>query len=269
MKTTLSKSLLCGIIASTFLLANCQKAPSGRTVKADVGTPGVEDKVNADKNLNLVQCTPEFLKAYTDYNTLLTNVKAEVAKEDTLESHKADLLRFRKELEDKVGTALEEMKKLKKDAKAKPDYVNKIDGCYFDATRKTVYTNKAIKSELGTLDIKIADITGVKSQRSEAAVAAEKAIAAESKKQAQGTTYKVSEEMNEIFSEPSASLSSTSKHFVNGKIAEKSEFETNKKNVNAAVCEITTSGGKLDAGISELKALGDATAKQEFKKMPA
>lgn len=270
MKTTLSKSLLCGIIASTFLLANCQKAPSGRSVKAEVGNPGPgtqADKATvADKELNLVQCTPEFLKTYSDYNTLLTNVKTEVAKQDSSESHKANLLRFRKELEDKVGTTLEEMKKLKAAGKAKADYDNKIDGCYYDTTKKIVYTSKAIKSELGSLDIKIADITGVKSVRSEAALEAQKAAASEAKKQALGTTYKVSEEMNEIFGEPSASLSSTSKHFVDGKIAEKSEFEVNKKNVNAAVCEVTTSGGKLDADKLEVKALGDSSAKQEFKK---
>ena len=70
MKTTLSKSLLCGLIASSFILVNCQKDPSGRSVKAEVGNPGSAnpaDKVTAvDKEQNLALCTPEFNKAYKD-----------------------------------------------------------------------------------------------------------------------------------------------------------------------------------------------------------
>ncbi len=271
MKTTLSKSLLCGIIASTFLLANCQKDPTGRVVKADVGTPGQADPAAetavAEKE-NLVPCSPEFLKVYTDYITILKNANAEVDKKvEATESRKADLLRFRTDLEDSVKLPIEEINKLKSEVKTKTGKAKKVDGCFGDAAKTIKYSIKDINDGLSKLDIIITNITGVSSNRSDAAIAANKAKEAKAKKQAEDTVYIVSDELNEILDEPSARVSSTSKHFVDGKIAEKSELEANKKNIKAAVCEIMTTPGKLDSDKLVLKVLSSEPAKQENQKI--
>ena len=63
MKNSLSKTLLCGIMATSFILANCQKAPN-RGVKAGAPGAGVTDQV--DTTQKIVACTPDYLAAYTE-----------------------------------------------------------------------------------------------------------------------------------------------------------------------------------------------------------
>ena len=158
---------------------------------------------------------------------------------------------------------MDEFGKLKSDVKTATGELKKIDGCYFDATKKKIVTIKMVNDDLNKIDLRIADLTGEKSARSEAAIADQKAADAEAKRLAKGMTYKVSAELNELLDEP---VSTTSKHFVDGRIAEKAELEANKSNIKAAVCEVTVTSGKLADDQLVLKSLGEESTQQVNKK---
>lgn len=76
MKNLLSKSLLCGVLASTFLIVNCQKAPN-RAVKAEVTPPA---KLTAVKS---AACTDQVTKELQILSQLDEVLKASMSKADS------------------------------------------------------------------------------------------------------------------------------------------------------------------------------------------
>lgn len=111
----LTKTLLCGVMATTFLLINCQKAPS-RGVKAKTGTvEGVDSKTAADKAEVLVQCSDSFVSAYTEAHDLLKKLESEKI-EGLSEAEQATLNQKLEDAKVKVEAAVTEITKVKSDA---------------------------------------------------------------------------------------------------------------------------------------------------------
>lgn len=255
MKNSFSKSLLCGVIASTFILVNCQKDPDGRSVKAEIGNPGEAlpvDKVKlTDKVvLNLALCSKEFLIDYTELYKSVTETSVEVnKKEDVTEVRKADLLRRRSEFTEQTKKVLDDINKLKPEtipsvnsvARDQKSKEIKIDGCYSDEAKQKKYLVHEINDKINNLDMQIMKLTGVDSERTLVAKVTEEKKKAQLEKP---VTYIVSNELNALLDEP---FSSTSQHFVDGKIAISADFEANIKDKEKSVCFFLVTSGKLES----------------------
>ena len=63
MKNSISKTLLCGILASSFLLANCQPGPK-RAVKGQTGTTPDTTTTKPQVVAKSVECSKDFLDSY-------------------------------------------------------------------------------------------------------------------------------------------------------------------------------------------------------------
>ncbi len=253
MKNTFSKSLLCGIIASTFLLANCQKAPSGRGVKSQVGDPGpatdtTEGKVSpaGDVGLAMAKCSSEFNKAYDSLWKISKDVEKLESKKDEPDL-KEKMLNHRPEVQEAAKKALAEMAKLTPDSVLDKDRkiivktttTNKLDGCYTE-DKKTTYTIKIINQILEDTEMRITKVTNVDSPT---AIAGRARLEKRQIERMQKLSYKVAKDFNELLEDVT---SESSKHIVEGKIAEKNDFDENQKNKEKAVCYISLSPKKLD-----------------------
>jgi hypothetical protein len=114
MKNSLSKALLCGVVASTFILVNCQKAPN-RGVKAQVGAGTSADKLAGKK---VAECTPSFLSVLKEARDLkekiAANVKASIVDNKKLTDEQIDeIKKVRLEIlaaDKKVTAEMEKMK---------------------------------------------------------------------------------------------------------------------------------------------------------------
>ncbi len=140
MKNSITKTLLCGVMASTFFLINCQKAPS-RGIKAQAG--GSADVVVDNKLAGkvMVECTPDFVDKYKVSADLVTKLTAATQKLDGLdETQKSTLSASAKTAGDSVTAALDAITKIQLDA----------DGCTVTdktTSKKTPYLKAEIKAQ--------------------------------------------------------------------------------------------------------------------------
>ncbi len=177
MKNTFSKTLICGIIASSFILVNCQKAPTGRGVKGTAGTPQTpaDKAAEAAKAVVVVKCSPEFAKEYSAWITLMDsedvkNLENAKVTDELTEDQIVEFKKLRKHIESKTENLMPEIKKMREDqekvAKEKKQEVKKLDGCFNESGGKRVdlIFDNLEKSANGKI-AKIRKFDGVESDR--------------------------------------------------------------------------------------------------------
>ena len=149
MKNVLSKSLLCGVLATSFLIINCQKAPS-RPIKSGGGDGS--GKITA---LKIGDCTPAAVTALTARDAALKTLKAEADKKPTDVDGKKKLDDLAKDLEAKTKAVSDEITKIKVGN-------DKADGCKVtDADKKvTTYELPALNAETLKMSKIVQGITG-------------------------------------------------------------------------------------------------------------
>jgi hypothetical protein len=111
MKNLLSKSLLCGVLASTFLIVNCQKAPN-RAVTAKVTPPA---KPTAAKS---AACSEDAIKEAKSAKEMNEALKVALDKvkdkkpEELAETEKTDLTNLVNNLFDQSNKLIAEIQKI-------------------------------------------------------------------------------------------------------------------------------------------------------------
>lgn len=133
MKNLFSKTLLCGVLASSFLLINCQKAPN-RGVKAVIPPA----KLSA---LKMGVCTQSVINEDKSFREILKSINDELARlKDTAtdklsEDEKNGLTKLANDYKAQAKKLTDEIEKLKA-----ADNVSKAEGCVVhegnDATKK-------------------------------------------------------------------------------------------------------------------------------------
>ncbi len=223
---------MCGVLASTFLLVNCQKAPN-RPVKAPAAGVGPAGKTDG----KIVECSPAFLKAFGPTYELAGKLDAQI-KEITKKDEKEKLDAQAKESLRKEANSLAALTKLSVDELAKLNAA----GCEAtDAktkTKKGPYTIKMLNDVSERTGTIIKELTG--------GLENDGAKAAEASKQEKENTvekngFKITKEFGEMFDASNREFS----YFMNGKI-EKKNIDEAKKDKNSTVCYITESNGKLE-----------------------
>lgn len=252
MKNTFSRTLICGIIASSFILVNCQKAPTGRGVKGTAGTPQTPaDKAAEAAKSVLVKCSPEFAKEYLAWSNYLKtdeveNLRKLKASDELNESQLLDLKDVRKQLESKIAAVEPEIKKMQeaqdKIANEKKQEIKKLDGCFGETEgKKKDILFQEIQTTTNSYIGKISKFDGVKSDRTQLN---EKEIELKNAHSdvTKDAKFYVSEELNNALD--SADMDSV--YFKEGK-ALTGEEEKKKAIASSmlSVCYIKTSEGKL------------------------
>lgn len=254
MKNTLSKTLICGIIASSFILVNCQKAPTGRGVKGTAGKPvATADKVADEAVMAVVvaKCSPEFVKEYESWFENFKSYEAKklknvTSKDDLNEDQKVELKDLAKKFEETNSSVKLEIKKLQaaqdKIATEKKQDKKNLDGCYLKETTKNEYAFQNIEMHTNKALAKIRDLTGLDSA---GAALHDKVVELRSAHSdvTKNAKFYVSEELNKSLD--SADMDEV--YFKSGKVL--TGEEEKKKAIAAAtvsVCYINKSGGKLE-----------------------
>jgi colicin import membrane protein len=155
--SSLTKTLLCGVMATTFFLINCQKAPN-RGVKATGGagvtttsdTADAAEKAAIDRE-KFVVCPPEFVTKINDAKKLKSDLEAMNLKDVKTDSAlNADVKQKVQAASDKLKEALSELTKASADATA----------CYTTDEKTKKRTNFIVtnlKSSFGKLVTQIKD----------------------------------------------------------------------------------------------------------------
>lgn len=167
MKTSLSKILLSGVLATSFMLINCQKAPS-RGVKAKAGTDSSQtdaaNKTTAETPKKTVECSPGAKDAIAEAQTKLDELKklyADKNKTDITSADSDDLVNKADNLKTKTDTAVKSIEDLKADA------------CYnLDANKKQLpaVAIETIKYNSNDIIAKVQTLTKKSTPQTEAAV---------------------------------------------------------------------------------------------------
>lgn len=233
MKNTLTKTLLCGVLASTFFLINCQKAPS-RGVKAGTGAGTAQTQQEKLSGKNVVVCTDTFIKALEEARVakdkILANVKAAKAETKKLtETEKAEIKTVREDIIIKNRVVKGEMDKMKKG-----DVV--ADACTKD---KDAHIFEEIKNGMDNLVIEAGNVIDIDDEATKNA----KLSKAEREKIKEATSL-VEKTKLIVSSDLAAALKNDNKggfyYFTNGEILADSgsKLETLKKDKTKTVCEL-------------------------------
>ena len=277
MKNTFSRTLICGIIASSFILVNCQKAPTGRGVKGTAGTPQTpaDKAAEAAKAVVVVKCSPEFVKEYENWmenfkSYEAKNLKNVTSKDEVDEDLKVELKDLAKKLEETNSSVKSEIKKLQaaqdKIATEKKQDKKNLDGCYIKESTKNEYPFETIEMQTNKALAKVRDLTG---RESAGASSHDKEVELRNAHSdvTKGAKFYVSEELNNALD--SADMDSV--YFKEGK-ALTGEEEKKKALASSmlSVCYIKTSEGKLkdlDVTMDSLKdeKVGQVGTKVRYK----
>ena len=233
MKNTLTKTLLCGVLASTFFLINCQKAPS-RGVKAGTGAGAAQTQQEKLSGKSVVDCTDIFIKALDEARVakdkILANVKAAKAETKKLtETEKAEIKTVREDIIAKNKIVRSEMDKMKKG-----DVV--ADACTKD---KDAHIFEEIKNGMDNLVIEAGNVIDIDDEATKNA----KSSKTEREKKKEATSL-VEKTKLIVSSDLAAALKNDNKggvyYFKDGEIvkATGSELETLKKDKTKTVCEL-------------------------------
>lgn len=240
---SLTKTLFCGVLATTFFLINCQKAPS-RGVKAQGGNGSVttpDAKVEAQ---NLVVCSPTFLTAYDEARKAveLLSTKATALKTDSTNIEKDEVISLEKTVRSKVDGAVAEITKINSDA----------TGCNYKDPKtqnETIYTIADIKKSLDVINLDLAK----KEVKTEGLPEAEERKAAANQKRlleglAERMEFNLSEKLSEVLKKANAS---GVVYFKAGNIIERPSQETlekDRKDKSLTMCEIGEGSGDVEKG---------------------
>lgn len=192
----LTKTLLCGVMATTFFLINCQKAPS-RGVKAQQGGGSVNADSAAEKAKQeiLVACSDDFLPKYL-------KAKAEVDKlAAKAEKNLADLTEAEKE---EIRSEEKSARALIDDAVAEITSINaEATGCT-KAGEATPYLIVNIKGLLAKVNLKLAEknveTEGLKEAQSLKAERKKELVEKNAKSLAEDMEFYISDELAEELS---------------------------------------------------------------------
>ncbi|MBC7419277.1 MAG: hypothetical protein H7328_00990 [Bdellovibrio sp.] len=258
MKNSLSKTLLCGVLASTFLLVNCQKAPS-RGVKAGT-TEGVADKTAAVQKI--VECTPEYLTAFKATGAQLDKVSKQVEAlnlkvktEKISEVEKSDLTKD-----------LLELTNLKKSSDAAAAKLKDADGCnvVMDAkgTKKAIIF-KDLQAAPLALGTKVATLTGEENDLSKAdkEKKAQDLLEKGAKSLSAGMELLVGKILADALDD---SQKDGASYFITGQLKTDGGFKVATEDKKITVCYVTLTGGKVDEK-SKLKIIEVAAVTQNAK----
>jgi hypothetical protein len=259
MKNSISKTLLCGILASSFFIINCQKAPS-RGVKAGVNNAAAREKLEGKV---VAECTPSFLKSHEDAriskDKIETNVKAAKDKTKTLtEAEKAEIAKIRLDIKEKYDLAKAEMDKMKVGDK-------QAEGC---KKNNDFFVFDDIKTKLENLITDAGDVAEVANDDIQVQVLKDK-----KDREVKTDAKSLSVNLELIISkELAAVIKSDNKggvvYFKNGSIVkESSDYEKDKKSKSTTLCEIRnlTSDEALVEG-DKLKILAMTAGKSESER---
>ncbi|MBC7740626.1 MAG: hypothetical protein H7061_00410 [Bdellovibrionaceae bacterium] len=230
MKNSLSKTLLCGILATSFMVANCGPGPK-RPVKADVAPAG---PTAIDTKLTTT-CDADFLTNHTNAANALAALDNKLKANDDKKKVLSD----------------DDKKELTKEADAAAVLVKKVDGAIAnmskgtikqcaakdekDASKAVVFENfKKFYTDIGAKVEKATNTTNELLKVAKASEAkAEEAKKADEKKVSE---FLISNDLGDV-------LNSTNVYVVGGKLVSKAEFEAAK--VKETACALTSAGDKL------------------------
>lgn len=265
MKNSLSKTLLCGVLASTFFLINCQKAPS-RGVKAGTGAASPAAQTEAQKLAGkvVVDCSDSFLKALEEAripkDKIIANIKASKEGTKTLtEAEKAEIKSVREDVIVKNKVVVAEMAKLKKGDVA-------AEAC--TSKDKTSYIFETIKAAMNSLVIEAGTAAGVDDEEQKQAVLDKK------DREAKKEVSSLAQKMKLIVSADLAeALKSENKngvvYFKAGSIVKDSgsDLETLKKDKTKTVCELSsvTPEDLVLAGADSLEVISYGSKKKDLR----
>lgn len=239
MKNSLSKTLLCGVMASTFLLINCQKAPS-RGVKADAGggAAATEDIQTKLAGKVVAECTDSFLKpleearvARMKIDQTMTEVKA--GKKTLTEADKTEIAKIRQDIIDRNALVKTEMSQMKNGEKAAEACMtkDKKQGSLFEEVIGKMAT---VISELG---IAVgADDEAQKTALEERKERDRKVTEAIEKQVSIGMKLVVSKELAEALK--TANKNGVVYFKYNSIVTQNSSYETDKKDTSKTICEL-------------------------------
>ncbi len=259
MKNSFSKTLICAVVASSFILINCQKSPAGGGVRgtrsgtddAKVATP--EQAVPENNDSLLIKCSPEFIAQYKIWSDSVESkeVKAirSLKKEDLIESQKQDLNLLVKRLDNETKSVRVELNKMQ-DGQPKTDETSptkNIQGCFSgEGKDRTEYLISKIEENTNKTSQLVADLTGEETPRAQ--TGREEAKQREEKKLNESNVTKnahfyVASEMNEVLDD--TKIDET--FFMDGKILS-GENNLNKAKDNKAqsVCYTLETAGKIE-----------------------
>lgn len=248
---SLTKTLLCGVMATTFFLINCQKAPS-RGVKAQNGGGGSVTTDGKGQNQEVVvACSPSFMTAYTQSSEATKNLAAKAAAltAESSNSEKEALIAEEKVVRSKINDAVAEITKVQADATA----------CKFideETKKESVYTIASIKGTLDriNLDLKAKNVEteGLAETQDRLAKAAEKRKQDLVKKSLEGLTEKMEFNISEKLAETLKKSNARGVvYFKAGNIIERpssESLEKDRKDTSLTMCEIGEGSGDVEKG---------------------
>lgn len=266
MNKTITNVLLCGVVASTFILVNCQNDPAKRDLKAGVVTPAATDPSSKITAVNFPTCTPEFLTAYDLFSTAVTSSASltNTKKEDVNATVRESLLQTRKEVTETGKTAVNELNNIKvdpssdaiKNADGTKMTTGSVKGCFKSDDKKNPFTADKLWAEINRVDLRITALTGVQSGLGKAKEAEQKT--------AQGNpVYNFSAELNDVFGLPTAA---TNNYLVDGKFNDSATLINDQNDKAKAVCRVTLGGSKIDDTISSLVLMKNTKIKMNADK---
>ncbi len=259
MKNSLSKALICGVIASSFVLINCQKAGSGRGVKGtrsgtDTAKVTPTEKQDAETSKSfLIQCSPEFLRQYDSWIKTIESkdVKDIVTfkKDELTETQKENLNLLSDRIDTETKSVMSEFEIMQKAQSKKDENTSiqkKLDGCFAsDGKSKTEYPILQIKEKAHNVALRISELTGVKTP---AAVEGEKELAERKEKSlaesdvTKKASFYVSEELNQALDDTKIDDS----FFMDGKVLTgANNLNKAKEDASTSVCMTTVTVGAI------------------------
>lgn len=227
----LTKTLLCGVMATTFFLINCQKAPS-RGVKAKTADGAAADAAAKVAAQNAVECSQDFLTKYKELNNSLNELKKDVAAESIDEAKKQELSEKIKTLQTKTNEVVAEIKKVKSGATAcvVVDKDKRVQATYPIANIEGLFNDIVVK--LNEKEIKVEGVTEVVIAKKEKA-ASEK----DAKSLSTGQVFNLSKELAEVLTQANINVV----YFKAGQIVKNGSAESlakDKANNKLTLCEI-------------------------------
>lgn len=151
MKNAFTKTLLCGVMATTFFLINCQKAPS-RGIKGSTAAPGATTDASGKATTAevLVECSPDFITKYDLAKKEVDPLKTQKLT-DLSEAEKTDLIALVKKASEKTKEAIAELTKI--DAKA----TGCVDTDAKTKAKSSPYLKANIEGALNVIVLKMKD----------------------------------------------------------------------------------------------------------------
>lgn len=236
MKNALTTKLLCGIIATSFLLINCQKAPEKRGVKAapGSGTGGTAaPALEKAKPEVIVECSADFKTINKDWNDKRTDIEKLLKNKDTLSDADKELLKVKSdELSDLTNKVIAELELLK------------ADRCTVDKAKSRSKTT--FRSEANSLGVKVKEASGLENELSKKAAADGSEIAIEKKALSKDLVLYATKALADALIEDNKGGKA---YIVNREIIIKDDFDEAKKVKDKTICSITAAPKeKLEAG---------------------